>query len=105
MRIGEKTAVYVVKNKTLELRNIDIGLDNNRMVHIVGGLKPGELVSLTPPLQATAIKPSANIVYLDKVPELKELRGNETFSSDESSTNRQTNLSIEQEKKKKKKKF
>ena len=97
--------VYVVENQTLKPRQVEIGLDNSRMVHILDGLKPGELVSLTAPLHATAVKPSTDIIYLNEIPELEELKGNETFSSDESSTDRQTDLAIKKKKKKKKKKF
>jgi hypothetical protein len=31
-------------------------MDNNRMVHIINGLKPGEKVSLTPPLAPAEVK-------------------------------------------------
>jgi HlyD family secretion protein len=104
LRIDGRATVYVVENQTLEPRQVEIGLDNSRMVHILDGLKPGELVSLTAPLHATAVKPSTDIIYLNEIPELEELKGNETFSSDESSTDRQTDLAIKQKKKKKKKK-
>jgi len=50
VRIGEQPTVYVVKDGKDEPRNVEIGLDNNRMVHIVSGLEPGERVQLAPPL-------------------------------------------------------
>ena len=33
-------------------RPVEIGLDNNRMVHIISGLEQGELVLLAPPLKS-----------------------------------------------------
>ncbi len=60
LRIGGKTTVFVVKKNILEPRQVEIGLDNNRMVRIVKGLRPGEDVSLNPPLAAAAIKSAAD---------------------------------------------
>ena len=54
--VDGKPTVSVVKDKTLEPRSVDIGLDNNRMVRILKGLTRGEMVSLTPPLAAAAVK-------------------------------------------------
>ncbi|MCC6696487.1 MAG: efflux RND transporter periplasmic adaptor subunit [Candidatus Hydrogenedentes bacterium] len=48
---GTPTA-YVLKNSKVERRAVALGLDNNRMVQIESGLKPGELVLLAPPLAA-----------------------------------------------------
>ncbi len=53
VRIGKQQTVYVREGKKFNKRNVEIGLDNNRMVHIKSGLEPGEVVPLTPPL-ATA---------------------------------------------------
>jgi HlyD family secretion protein len=50
VRIGEQPTVYVLKDGKDEIRNVEIGLDNNRMVHVISGLKPGERVKLAPPL-------------------------------------------------------
>jgi HlyD family secretion protein len=50
VRIGEQPTVYVVKDGKDEIRNVEIGLDNNRMVHVISGLEPGERVKLAPPL-------------------------------------------------------
>jgi HlyD family secretion protein len=63
LRIGGKTTVYVVKNNILEPRQVEIGLDNNRMVRIVKGLIAGEDVSLNPPLASAAIKPAADDMF------------------------------------------
>lgn len=48
---GQPT-VYVVEGGEQVARSVEIGLDNNRMIHIVSGLEPGELVSLAPPLKS-----------------------------------------------------
>jgi len=50
VRIGDQPTVYVVKDGRDETRPVEIGLDNNRMVHVIGGLEPGERVNLAPPL-------------------------------------------------------
>jgi len=51
----EKPTVYVVNGKALEPRKVEIGLDNNRMIHILSGLGEGEIVSLTPPLESAEV--------------------------------------------------
>ncbi|MFC1534567.1 hypothetical protein ACFL7M_14525, partial [Thermodesulfobacteriota bacterium] len=59
LRVGGKPTAHVVKGKELEPRKVEIGLDNNRMVRIISGLEPGEVVSLAPPLiQAAVEEPS-----------------------------------------------
>lgn len=50
VRVDGKPTVYVWNGSELEARMVDIGLDNNRMVHILSGLSAGEQISLTPPL-------------------------------------------------------
>ncbi len=47
-----KPTVYVVNGKGGEPREVELGLDNNRMVHIAKGLTVGEHVMLAPPLAA-----------------------------------------------------
>ena len=56
IRVGVKPTVYVVKGKELEPRNVELGLDNNKMVRIISGLEPGEVVSLAPPLAQAAVE-------------------------------------------------
>ena len=43
--------VYVQKGTEWEPRRVETGLDNSRMIHIVSGLKPGEIVMLAPPVK------------------------------------------------------
>ncbi|MFQ6035682.1 MAG: hypothetical protein ACE5NM_07525, partial [Sedimentisphaerales bacterium] len=52
LRVGGQPTVYCLQEKTFEPRKVEIGLDNNRMVHIVSGLDEGEVVLLTPPLKS-----------------------------------------------------
>jgi HlyD family secretion protein len=61
LRIGTGHAVYVVKDGTAEEQNVEIGLDNNRMVRIIHGLSEGELVLLTPPLKSATIEPGSQV--------------------------------------------
>jgi HlyD family secretion protein len=54
IRIGRTPTVFVKEGTTVESRKVEIGLDNNRMVRVISGLKPGEEVLMTPPLDAGA---------------------------------------------------
>ena len=76
LRIGGKPTVYVVKGNDLEPRTVEIGLDNNRVVRIIRGLEPGQVVSLTPPLAAAAIEPAeySNDIKKDIIPEKIETK-------------------------------
>jgi len=56
VRVGGKPVVYVRSSKTALPREVEVGLDNGRMMHIVGGLKDGESVLLAPPLAPSAIR-------------------------------------------------
>lgn len=53
VRIGDQPTVYVVNGGKSEARKVEIGLDNNRMVHIESGVEVGEKVLLAPPLAET----------------------------------------------------
>jgi len=54
LKVGGKHCVYIMHGKSMEQRTVEIGFDNNRMVHVTSGLKPGEKVLLTPPLAPAA---------------------------------------------------
>jgi hypothetical protein len=58
LRVGGQPTVYVVGSSgQSEPRRIELGMDNNRMAHIVSGIQPGERVLLAPPLaEASAPK-------------------------------------------------
>ena len=50
VRIKGKPTVYVLSGKDIKPREIEIGLNNNRMVRVINGLVPGEQVLAAPPL-------------------------------------------------------
>ena len=54
LRVGSQPTVYVANGNHVETRTVELGLDNNRMVHIVNGLETGENVLLPPPLTTAA---------------------------------------------------
>jgi HlyD family secretion protein len=53
-RVAGDAIVYVREDKTFMPRKVEIGLDNNRMIRIISGLKEGEVVLLDPPLKPSA---------------------------------------------------
>ncbi len=52
MRVGGKPTVYIAKGNAAVPREVELGLDNNRMVRILSGVEEGEPVLLNPPLAA-----------------------------------------------------
>ncbi|MBW2065130.1 MAG: efflux RND transporter periplasmic adaptor subunit [Deltaproteobacteria bacterium] len=60
LRIGGKPVVYVMNGESFEPREVEIGWDNNRMVRIIRGLEPGEIVSMTPPLSEASLEPATD---------------------------------------------
>ena len=56
LRVKGKPTVYVVLDgDRVTPREVEIGLDNNRMIRIIHGLEEGEVVLLTPPLGAATL--------------------------------------------------
>lgn len=49
-RVGGQRVVYVPTPQGPQARPVETGLDNNRMIQLVSGVEPGDLVLLTPPL-------------------------------------------------------
>ncbi len=62
LRIGGQPTAYVRAGGGFEPRPIEIGLDNNSMVHVLAGLEPGQEVLLTPPLDARAEAEESQLV-------------------------------------------
>jgi HlyD family secretion protein len=57
IRVAGKPTVYVVhEDGTTEERQVEIGLDNNRMIVIEKGLDEGEIVWLAPPLKEAGVE-------------------------------------------------
>lgn len=59
LRVDNKPTVFVKRGKSFKPQPVEIGLDNNRMIHIIGGLQNGDEVMLAPPLEAGS-KPEGN---------------------------------------------
>jgi len=53
-----KPTVYVRTPAGPEPRVVEVGMDNNRLVHVKSGLKEGEHVLLAPPFDETQVDPS-----------------------------------------------
>jgi HlyD family secretion protein len=60
--------VYVKAGNEFVPRQVEIGLDNNRLIHVKDGLKTGDIVLLTPPLK-DAGKDAAPLTDPDPLPE------------------------------------
>jgi HlyD family secretion protein len=54
LRVNGEPTVYIVDGDRIVPRKVEIGLDNSRMIRIVSGLDQGDVVLLTPPLEAGA---------------------------------------------------
>ncbi len=59
-RVEGQTVVYIPGARGLEKRPVTIGLDNNRVVHIIDGLLAGDQVVMTPPLAPSAMREGDN---------------------------------------------
>jgi HlyD family secretion protein len=55
LRVGDTLAVYLDVGGRTVMRPVRVGLDNNRMVHVLEGLQPGDRVLLNPPLEAGSV--------------------------------------------------
>ena len=51
VRIDDGAYVYVQDGSDWVLRKVEVGLDNNRMIHILKGVEPGEVIMTAPPVQ------------------------------------------------------
>lgn len=51
VRVNGSPTVYVAEEDSVAMRQVKVGLDNGRMVHILEGLHEGEKVLLAPPLK------------------------------------------------------
>jgi HlyD family secretion protein len=56
LRVGGKPTVYLASAGEPTPLEVQIGLDNNRMVQILGGLKGGERILLAPPLPPASVR-------------------------------------------------
>jgi HlyD family secretion protein len=72
IRVVGKPTVYVVKGSKTVPREVEIGLDNNIMVRIISGLKEGEVVSLSPPLEEATVVEN-DFESLSDIPSTQEM--------------------------------
>ncbi len=70
VRHGGNPVVFVKNGDVFEERRVEIGFDNNRMVHVLVGLSPGEKVSLAPPLKRSTAESKADDGGGKKPPEV-----------------------------------
>jgi HlyD family secretion protein len=66
LRVKGKPTVYVLKGDSVEPREVEVGLDNNRMIRIIRGLEKGEVVLLTPPLEEGTLEATTGEAGLPK---------------------------------------
>jgi hypothetical protein len=59
LRVGGKPTVFVVKDGSVEERQVEVGLDDNNVIRIISGLNEGEVIWMTPPLKAGTIEPGS----------------------------------------------
>ena len=59
LRVGGKPTVFVVKDGSVEERQVEVGLDDNNVIRIISGLNEGEIIWMTPPLKAGTIEPGS----------------------------------------------
>jgi HlyD family secretion protein len=74
LRVKGSPTVYVVNGKTHEPRKVQMGLDNNRMVHITSGLDEGEVVMLAPPLAEGSVEDQRETIKAPQPVEEAEIR-------------------------------
>ena len=60
VRVNRQPVVFIDTPAGPVLREVAIGADNDRMVHILDGLQPGEPVLLAPPLDTLAKSPDSD---------------------------------------------
>ncbi|MGI5922479.1 MAG: efflux RND transporter periplasmic adaptor subunit [Lentisphaeria bacterium] len=77
VRAAGTPVVYIRQGDSVERRDVEIGLDNNRMVRILSGLAVGDEVLITPPLhEAVSIRANEDIIDM-KIPTREEAESSE----------------------------
>jgi HlyD family secretion protein len=75
LRVEGRPTVYVWNGRDFEPRVVEIGLDNNRMIRIISGLKEGEVVLLTPPLAPAEVEQAGDKVAVERTAGGEETAG------------------------------
>lgn len=87
-----------------ELRNIEIGLDNNRFVRVLSGVSVGEEILLTPPLSASVSSTATEVLEDVQIPtkedydKLEEANRLSNIENGKAAANRQNSRKPQQEK-------
>lgn len=61
LRVAGQPTVYVVQDGSYQERQVEIGLDDDNMISIISGLNEGEVVLMTPPLDAATMEPGSGL--------------------------------------------
>lgn len=69
MQVDGEPTVYVQDGDQARPRTVEVGLDNNRMVAVLSGLKEGEKILLNPPLAKAAVSNNKKHAVLSKAKE------------------------------------
>ena len=69
VKISGQPVVYVKTPHGVERRNVKVGLDNNRMIHVLEGLEVGEEVQMTPPLDTAVSERAVDEIVDVEIPE------------------------------------
>ena len=69
VKISGQPVVYVKTPHGVEKRNVKVGLDNNRMIHVLEGLEVGEEVQMTPPLDTAVSERAADEIIDVEIPD------------------------------------
>jgi len=70
VRVAGKTVVYAPGPKGPETQEVQVGLDNNRVIRIIDGLAEGDAVLLAPPLAASTMH-EESVSTLTEIPQAK----------------------------------
>jgi HlyD family secretion protein len=65
LRVAGKHVAFVVQDGSYEEREVEVGLDDNRMIRIISGLDEGEAVLMTPPLRVATVEPGSRTAGAD----------------------------------------
>jgi hypothetical protein len=91
VRSAGTPVVYVRQGDSVARRDVEIGMDNNRMVRVLSGLQVGEDVLVTPPLHdAVSVRASEDIVDV-KIPTREEAESSEAARQAANNRRRPTN--------------
>ena len=55
LKVAGKSTIYVKRGSEFLPRTVESVLDNNRMIHFIEVVEPGDVVLLTPPLKAAGV--------------------------------------------------